>query len=548
MWDLYHYDVRGSLETFDYIIVGAGSAGCAVARRLSDDNLCNVLLLEAGGEADGFWNSTPAGAAKMHRSKHYNWNYITEAVAALGGRRLCWPAGKALGGSSAINGMVYVRGDRRDFDNWARLGNEGWSWNEVLPFFVKSENNEREAGPIHGKHGPLRVSDPVVVHPTVKDFVEAATREGLFPRDDFSGGDQEGVGTVQYTIDNGKRHSAFKAFIAPVRRQRKNLTIITRAVAQRILFDGHRAIGLEVLHNGQLQRFFARREVIVSSGTIRSPQLLMLSGVGDGSQLQATGIQVVKHLPRVGKNLQDHYTVRVQAETDRLSSYNAVLRGWRKYAEGVRYIATRRGYLALGTSSAAVFMRSGPTVDYSDVEISFRAMTFSADASGSIEVDRYNAISGSVYRVRPASRGEISLRSPDPLDPPRIEPNYLSKEEDISATISGIRALRRIWSARPISSRITRELLPGSAADNDDRLAEYIIRQGGSVFHPAGTCMMGRDPVEAVVDKNLRVHGIDRLRVIDASIMPVITSGNTNAPTIMIGEKGAAAILAGNQT
>ena len=525
------------MDHYDYIVIGAGSAGCVIARRLSDASNLRVLLLEAGGPSDGFWNRTPAGVARLHKSEQFNWNYTTEPVPGLNNRRIYWPAGKALGGSSAINGMVYIRGDQRDFDNWARLGNAGWGWEDVLPYFKRSETNERGGSGIHGADGPLNVSDPSVIHPTVRDFIDAAEKCGLPRRADFAAGEQEGAGTVQYTIRNGERHSSYRAYIEPVR-DRRNLTVESGVRVCRIVFRERTAIGVELIQDGRKRTVFSDREIILSAGAVRSPHLLMLSGVGDGRRLQQQGVPLVAHLPGVGRNLQDHLTVRVQAETSRASSYNSELRGWRKYLQGARYLVTKGGYLALGTSTAAAFLKSGPDVEYADIEISFRPMTFTAQPSGKVEIDNYDAISGSVYRVRPASRGEVSLRSPDPMEPPVIQPNYLDAPEDLAATVAGIRAFRRILGAEPLASRVQKEIVPGPDAKTDEKLADYVRRDASSVWHPAGSCKMGNDEM-AVVDSSLRVRGLERLRVIDASIMPVVTSGNTNAPTIMIGEKGA---------
>ncbi|TIX38430.1 MAG: choline dehydrogenase, partial [Mesorhizobium sp.] len=304
------------MSEHDYIVIGAGSAGCVVARRLSDDPASRVLLLEAGGPSNGFWNRTPAGVAKLHRSEKVNWNYMSRPVPGLNNRTIYWPAGKTLGGSSAINGMVYIRGDSRDFDNWSKLGNEGWSWDDVLPYFRRSESNERGNSAIHGSDGPLSVSNPSVIHPTVRDFIEAANKCGLPHRTDFAAGDIEGVGTVQYTIRKGERHSSYRAYIESVR-DRRNLTVLSGVRVCRILFHERTAIGVEVIQDGQKRHLFAEREIILSGGAIRSPHLLMLSGIGDGRELQRRGVSLVSHLPGVGRNLQDHMMVRVQAQTSR---------------------------------------------------------------------------------------------------------------------------------------------------------------------------------------------------------------------------------------
>jgi choline dehydrogenase len=535
--------MQSSAKTFDYIIIGAGSAGCVVARRLSDNpNLC-VLLLEAGPPAESFWIRTPAGMGVLFKSERYNWRFNTDPVPTLRNRQLYWPRGKTLGGTSAINGMVYIRGNRRDYDAWAQLGNAGWAWDEVLPYFKKSERYQHGAGPFHGGDGLLAVSDQAVKHPCTVDYIEAARRNGLPVRDDLNCGDQDGVGFLHANIHNGIRQSAYEAFVAPVRR-RPNLTVLTGMQVRRVSFEGNVATGVEVqLPGGAVQYFAAAREVVVSAGALSSPHLLMLSGVGDGEALHRHGIATVTHAPGVGKNLQDHFVVRVQAETTRASSYNRELTGWRKYWQGARYLVTRGGYLAMPSTTAAAYVRSGPDVDYADIQLSFRPMTFTYSDAGGAQVDRNNAVMASVYRVRPASRGVIALRSPDALKSPAFMPNYLSAAEDIQAMLSGLRQLRNIFATEPMASRIVRELLPGPGVQTDDQWIDFMQREGSCAFHPVGTCKMGHDAM-AVVDERLRVRGVERLRVVDASIMPNVISGNTNAPTIMIGEKGADMILA----
>lgn len=536
--------VTTSPESFDYIVVGAGTAGCVVASRLSERADCRVLLLEAGPPADDFWIRTPAGMAKLFKSERFNWRFHTEPVPTLNHRKLYWPRGKTLGGSSAINGMVHCRGNRDDFDHWARLGNAGWGWDEVLPYFKRSERNVRGAGPYHGGDGPLVVSDPVLRHPSITDFVEAARRTGLPRIDDFTGIEREGAGVLQSNIRKGQRHSAYDAYVAPVR-HRANLVVRTGVHVRKVVFQERAAQGVEVHEGGAIVRYLARREVILCGGALASPQLLMLSGVGDGRALQRLGIPLVLHAPGVGQNLQDHCSIRVQALCTPQSSYNRDLNGWRKYWQGLRYVTTRGGYLALSSSQAAAFVRSGPDVEYADLEISFRPMTFTYHDSGVVNVDPYHAIGASVYRVRPASRGEVLLRTADPLDAPAFVPNYLQDPQDVQATLAGLRILRNILATEPMASRIVSELVPGPQVRTDEQLIDFMRREGHCSYHPAGTCKMGHDSL-AVVDQRLRVHGVDRLRVIDASIMPTVTSGNTNAPTVMIAEKGAEMIANDN--
>lgn len=525
------------MEKFDYIVVGAGSAGCVVARRLSDDPSIRVLVLEAGPKADSFWIRTPAGMAKLFKDERYNWGYFTEPVPTLNNRSLYWPRGKALGGSSAINGMMYVRGHRLDFEHWASLGNEGWAWDDVLPYFKLSERNDRGDERIRGRHGLLTVTAPAVMHPTAVDFIAAAGHLGIPQSEQIDGVEDQSVGFLQATIKDGIRQSAYDAFLAPVK-DRANLVIEANAHVHRVTFNGQKATGVEVFQGGHVRSFAAMREVILCGGAFNSPHLLMLSGVGDGKKLQSLGIKTIAHLPGVGKNLQDHFVSRVQAKTTNSSSYNSALHGWRKYWHGLNYLATRRGYLALGSSMAAAFVKSDPDIGYADLEISFRPMTFRHLSSGEVKVDDYPAIGASVYNMRPASRGEVLIKSPDPMQSPLFVANYLSHPHDVAVMLAGLRKVREIFAREPLASRIVAEIVPGPQALTDHQLLEFMRREGHCAFHPAGTCKMGNDD-SSVVDARLRVRGVEALRVVDASIMPTVTSGNTNAACIMIGEKGA---------
>lgn len=530
------------METWDYVVVGAGSAGCVVARRLSDNASMRVLLIEAGPSTRTFWSNVPAGMAMLIGDERLDWRYMTEPVPALNGRRISWPRGKTLGGSSAINGMVYTRGNRRDYEHWVQLGNPGWSWTDVLPYFKRMEDNTRGASEFRGSGGPLKVSDAAPASRAVRAFIEAAHLCGIHRVDDLSVAGEEGVGLLQATIHNGVRQTSYDAFIAPVL-HRRNLDVLTDAHVTRVLMEGHAAVGVEVIENGQRRTIRASREVVLAAGVTNSPHILMLSGIGDAEHLRANGIRACMHLPGVGKNLQDHVGAHVKVQTRPDWSHNRDLRGWRKYREGLRYVTTKSGYLGASATLAAAFVRSSSEVDYADLEIGFRPITFSQAPNGNITVDDYDAISANVYRVRPASRGEIRLRSPDPLQAPAFHANFLSAPEDQEATLSGLRQIRRILSTAPIASGIVGELQPGPAFRSDEQLLEFVAQYGKSSYHPVGTCKMGNDAL-AVVDARLRVRGVERLRVIDASVMPTSTSGNTAAGTTMIGEKGADMVLA----
>jgi choline dehydrogenase len=528
----------GSADSkFDYIVVGAGSAGCVLARRLSDDAAVRVLLLEAGPPAQGFWVKAPAGMAKLFKNPRYNWGYFTDPIPTLRDRSLYWPRGKALGGSSAINGLVYVRGNRGDFDHWASLGNAGWKWEDVLPHFMRLENYGAAAGPLHGTSGPLVVSDPAIKHPTAIDFIESARRIGIPEIRSFNGEEPEGVGFLQANIKHGLRQSSYEAFLKPVR-SRSNLVVESGVHVSRVLIESRRAVGVELLQGNEKRSSRATREVIVCAGALNSPQVLMLSGIGNGEELRRHGIDTILHLPGVGRNLQDHFVARIQAVVTPASSYNRALNGWRMYAEGARYLATRGGYLALASSMAGAFVKSSPEIEYSDLEISFRPMTFTHQANGKVTIDNIDAVGASVYNTRPASRGQVLLRSANSLDAPRFQPNFLAHPDDVRAMLSGVRKLRQIYSTEPLASRVVSELIPGAAVTTDEQLLDYLQREGHCAFHPAGSCKMGTDSM-SVVDARLRVRGIAGLRVADASIMPTVTAGNTNAPSIMIGDKAA---------
>lgn len=522
----------------DYLIVGAGSAGCVLAHRLSADARNAVLLLEAGGEDSSPWIHVPVGYFKTMHNPALDWCYRTEPDEGVAGRQIDWPRGKVLGGSSSLNGLLYVRGQREDYDRWAALGNRGWSYADVLPYFRKSEDQERGANAWHGTGGPLKVSDLRLRRPIADHFIAAAQEIGIPANEDYNGEVQEGVGYFQQTAYNGFRWSTAKGFLKPARK-RSNLIVQTRAQACRILFEGRRAVGVEYLQDGVKKRARARVEVILASGAIGSPQILQHSGVGPAHVLRNAGVAVLHDLPGVGQNLQDHLQVRLVFRTRERTLNDEVNHPLRKAWIGLQYALWRTGPLTLAASQVAVFTRSGPAVERPDIQ--FHMQPLSADKPGQ-GAHPFSAFTASVCQLRPHSRGSVEIRSADPLQYPAIRANYLSDPRDHPVVIGGIRVARRIAAAPSLAPHIVSEFVPGERYQSDAELLDAARQFSQSIYHPAGTCKMGRDAT-AVVDERLRVHGLAALRVVDASIMPELVSGNTNAPVIMIAEKAADMIL-----
>ncbi|MGF6779293.1 GMC family oxidoreductase [Paraburkholderia sp. GAS334] len=526
----------GAPERFDYIIVGAGSAGCVLANRLSADSACKVLLLEAGPDVETFWVRAPAGLPFLFQNSSVNWKSSSEPVADLDGREIYWPRGKIVGGSSAINGMQHVRGNARDYDDWAAAGNHGWAYADILPYFKRMENNLDGGDDWRGVGGPLQISRGAYKHPVTQQFIEAAAGLGVPLNPDFNGKQQEGVGYSQHTIARGIRCSAARAYLGPAR-TRPNLVVRDRCLAHRLLLIRNEVIGVLYERDGALFRAFAARETVISCGAVGSPQLLMLSGIGPTEELRARGLSVQADLPGVGKNLQDHLAVNVGYEVKSGMSMNATLSGWRKYLRGVQYLVTRGGPLAMGTSHALAFVRSRSDLDRPDMQISFRPWSFTFEST-KLRVHPFPGIQIASMQLRPRSRGSVGLSGASAREVPAIRPNYLSDPHDVQCALHALQFARDIARTAPLRDSIVRENLPDTGERTEEQAIEFLRRTAQSLYHPVGTCKMGCD-ADAVVDSRLRVRGIRRLRVVDASIMPTLVGGNTNGPTIMIAEKAA---------
>lgn len=525
---------------FDYIVVGAGSAGCVLANRLTADGKYSVLLLEAGPRDRNMWIHIPIGYAKLFKNPKLNWMYQTEAEPELEGRSIFQPRGKVLGGSSSINGLIYIRGQHADYDRWRQLGNVGWGYDDILPYFKRAENQQRGADDYHGAGGPLNVSDQRQADPLSDAFIQAAGEVGIPANADFNGAAQEGAGYYQTTTRHGRRGSTARTYLRAAR-QRRNLKIETNALAQRILFAGKRATGVEYRMGGQLRSARARREVLVSSGAFNSPQLLQLSGVGPGDLLRQHGIDVVHEAAGVGGSLQDHLQVRIVMRCSQAITLNDdVMSLRRKAMMAMRYAFLRKGPLTIAAAYAGAFFKTHERLATPDVQVHF--IPFSTDKMGE-KLHDFSGFTASICQLRPESRGAVKIRSTDASMPPEIRINYLATETDRTTNVEGLKILRKILHAPALKPFVATEVEPGLAIESDADLLTYCRQRGGTIYHPTSTCRMGNDPL-AVVDQRLRVKGVEGLRVVDGSIMPDLVSGNTNAPIVAIAEKASDMILA----
>ena len=529
------------MEEFDYIIIGAGSAGCVLANRLSSIQSNKVLLLEAGGKDNYPWIHIPVGYYKTMHNPKTDWCFRTEPDDTMNNRSINYPRGKTLGGSSSINGLLYIRGQEQDYDTWRQLGNIGWSWNDVLPYFLKAEDQERGSNKFHGTGGPLYVSDQRIQLDILDEFINAAEEIGIPKVNDFNKGDNFGCGYFQVTVKNGLRCRASVAYLKSIKK-RDNLRIETKAHVKNIDFKNNKALGVSYWKNNKLIQTKVRKEIILSAGSIGSPHILQASGIGEATKLKKHGINVIKNLEGVGKNLQDHLMMRPVYKVKNIKTLNKKINSiFGKMLIGLEYIFYRKGPMTMGASQLCGFAKSDSS--RSTPNLQFHIQPISTDRLGGSELHNFHAFTPTVANIRPTSRGEINIISNDTRDNPKIKMNYLSTQEDRKVTADGLKLIRKIvMETNTFKKYLPEELRPGIEIEDDEALVRAASNYAQTIFHPVGTCKMGKDE-NSVVDERLHLYGIQNLRVVDASIMPNITSGNTNAPTIMIAEKASDMII-----
>ena len=529
-------------NTYDFIVTGAGSAGCAITGRLSENGKYRVLLLEAGPPDSNMWIHIPLGYTRTYTDPRVNWMFESEPTPELNNRTLYQPRGKTLGGTSSINGTVYMRGTFADYNDWRQRGCEGWDWDNVLPFFKKAQHNERGGNEFHGTGGPLRVSDFPRDLPLFKALIDAAQEAGIPYNPDFNGAQQEGVGFYQFTTSGRRRWSSARAYLKDAK-ARPNLTIITEAHATRVLMEEGRAVGVEYRTPAGLQQARARREVVVSGGAFGSPHLLLLSGIGPAAHLQAMGVPVTHDLPSVGMNLQDHYNTYLVYKMQGVETLNQLAHSWpKKIAAFLEYQMFKTGPLTNTGIAVGALVRTDPRFEQPDMQINMSYWSTNQRTRDGLVPHKYPGITISPVHLRPEGRGHVKLKSPDPFAQPSIQFEFLKTDYDVQAILEGMRISRKIASQPALKDFVVEEMMPGAQVTSDADMLEDVRQRSVANFHPVGTCRMGHG-ADAVVDPRLRVHGVRGLRVADASIMPSIIAGNTNAPSIMIGEKCAAMIL-----